>query len=207
MTKRRVELKAETIEAVWTADSPPAEERCQLLMPDTSERGGSFSPSPPSLILTSLTQYILGHFTVCFFSLSLFLLLIKKKTKKQHFCNLPPISCALLSPDSFSVLLWIILSLFSPSSLCRSYLLTLSAVHLPVSIPLCHHLNSFCLPLGCQDPYPPFSSNVCVWNDTQLPTRHDIIFLLHSQSEASTWSPAFVCTQERQRERGGWRWK
>lgn len=37
-----------------------------------------------------------------------------------------------------------------------------------------------------------------------LPTKNDIIFLLRSQSEASTWSPAFravLCTQERQKEK------
>lgn len=31
---------------VWMADSPPAEERWELLLPNASKRGGCFSPSP-----------------------------------------------------------------------------------------------------------------------------------------------------------------
>lgn len=52
------------------------------------------------------------------------------------------------------------------------------------------------------DPYPQFSLLcMCMWDDAHLPFRNDIILLLCSQSDASTWSPAFrgvLCTQERQ---------
>lgn len=54
--------------------------------------------------------------------------------------------------------------------------------------------------------YPQFSllHGVCIWGKTHLLTRNDIILLVSSQSDASTWSPAFrgvLCTQERQREK------
>lgn len=84
--------------------------------------------------------------------------------------------------------------------LCLSTSPTHSLLHAPI----------FCSPARCCEPgFPPSILPplwVCIGGETHLPTRNDIIVLLGSQSDGSTWSPAFrgaLCTQERQRGEGG----
>lgn len=96
---------------------------------------------------------------------------------------------------------------FWPSSLHYAVCFFMS-VYITHSLPL--HAPIFCSPARCCEPgflpsiLPPLW--VCIGGETHLPTRNDIIVLLGSQSDGSTWSPAFrgaLCTQERQRGEGG----
>lgn len=82
------------------------------------------------------------------------------------------------------------------------------SVYITHSLPL--HAPIFSPPARCCEPgflpsiLPPLW--VCIGGETHLPTRNDIIVLIGSQSDGSTWSPAFrgaLCTQERQRGEGG----
>lgn len=135
--------KQETLGAVWMADSPRAQERCQLAS-DTSESWESFSAFLP-VFLTFLPSLCCSFFYVCL-----------------HHPLTP-------SPRSY----------FSPPARC-------------------------CEPGFLPSILPPLW--VCIGGETHLPTRNDIIVLIGSQSDGSTWSPAFrgaLCTQERQRGEGG----
>ncbi len=116
---------------VWTADSPPAEERCQLLLPDALERGGSFSPSP---FLSSWPPSIPPSHLVYFSSASsssfLLSVLLKNphvsKLRLHHFCLRLAGSYI---PPSTLLCCWS-LSFFSPSDL----LSFLSAGHVSISL-------------------------------------------------------------------------
>lgn len=122
-------------------------------------------------------------------------------TRAQERCQLA--SDTSESWESFSAFLPVFLT-FLPSLCCLFFM----SVYITHSLPL--HAPIFSPPARCCEPgflpsiLPPLW--VCIGGETHLPTRNDIIVLIGSQSDGSTWSPAFrgaLCTQERQRGEGG----
>lgn len=94
---------------------------------------------------------------------------------------------------------------FEDNDLSGSLLISFSPFY------LLHQFGSlfYSHPAMNQDLRTPLSPE-CVWEQkyTSHLKKNDIIFLLHSQSDASTWSAAFMealCAQDRQTEMGNYR--
>lgn len=169
---------------VWTAHSP-LEEKCKLLLSVTSERGGSFSPSPFHFSLSDLPLW----FTTSISPLPVFNLCL------YHLClKLTIFFCLSIS----SALAHCLFSATDPSPLNFYHPFHLSSSLFPSS-----HFHS--QSAVNQNLYPRLSRlRGCMWDDIHLPTENDIILLLRSLSDSSTWSLAFigvVCTQERHRQK------
>lgn len=94
---------------------------------------------------------------------------------------------------------------FEDNDLSGSLLISFSPFLSAPSIRILFLLSS------CNEPGSPHTSlpQVRMGAEIHLPSKkNDIIFLLHSQSDASTWSTAFMealCTQDRQTEMGNYR--
>lgn len=156
----------------------------------------SFTPPPPALHIFSF----ISHLPVSLSLISLFIHCSSSPFISPQITSFFPRLTFSSTPTSFSLSLKIVF-------FALLYQLKFNHLSHYLRMSLFPYALSFCYDSGF---LPSVLSSAWMWMRYQsphLPDRleNDIIFLLRSQSEASTWSPAFgdaLCTQERrQREK------